>query len=46
LSPEICIVVDIWIVLMKVERKADSLDLLEGSSPECVRASVQDTTGV
>jgi len=25
---------------MKVERKADSLNLLEGSSPECVRASV------
>ncbi len=46
MSSEICIVVDIWIVSMKVEMKADSLNLLEGSSPECVRASVQDTTGV
>ena len=37
LSPEICIVVDIRIVPVRIGMKADSLNALEGSSPVCVK---------
>ena len=46
LSPEICIVVDYRITSRSLGGKADSLNLLEGSSPVHAKASVQDTTGV
>ena len=36
LSPEMCIVVVIGIVPMKVGMKADALQKVEGSSPGCV----------
>ena len=45
LNPEICIVVDIRII-SKQREKADAVDAVEGSSPESVMASDQDTTGV
>ena len=45
LNPEICIVVDIRII-SKQREKADAVDAVEGSSPESVMASNQDTTGV
>ena len=45
LSPEICIVVDIRII-SKYREKADTIEAAEGSSPESVMASNQDTTGV
>ena len=44
-NPEICIVVDIRII-SKQREKADAVDAVEGSSPESVMASDQDTTGV
>ena len=46
LSPEICIVVDHRITSGSFGGKADSLNLLEGSSPGHAKASVQDSTGV
>jgi hypothetical protein len=45
LSPEKCIVVAIGIIPL-IWEKADDLNAPEGSSPECVMASRQDTTGV
>ena len=47
MSPEICIVVVTRIASQGSESvKADSMHALEGSSPGCAKASVQDTTGV
>ena len=46
LSPEIVIVVDFMITFGSLGGKADSLNLLEGSSPGHAKASVQDSTGV
>jgi hypothetical protein len=34
------------LMIERLRGKADSFDALEGSSPECVMASVQVTTGV
>ena len=45
MSPEICIVVVIRIILLMRE-KADALHVAEGSSPVCVMANMQDTIGV
>ena len=39
-------VVDDRITAKSMGGKADTVKRVEGSSPECVRASVQDTTGV
>ena len=45
MSPEICIVVVIRIILLMRE-KADALHVAEGSSPVCEMASTEDTSGV
>jgi len=42
----ICIVVVIGIMSGDFRQKADTLQTLESSSPDCVMASKQDTTGV
>jgi hypothetical protein len=34
------------LMIERLRGKADSLHSLEGSSPECAKASIQDTTGV
>ncbi|KAF5429631.1 hypothetical protein C5S39_08690 [Candidatus Methanophagaceae archaeon] len=34
------------LMIERLRGKADSLDALEGSSPGCAMASIQDTTGV
>ena len=45
MSPEICIVVVIGIIPL-IREKADGLKAPEGSSPDRVKASRRDTTGV
>ena len=46
MSLEICIIVDDRITVSKFDGKADTIKRVEGSSPECVKASAEDTTGV
>jgi hypothetical protein len=46
LSLEICIIVDERIAVRVTTGKADAVIEAEGNSPECARASAEDTTGV
>jgi hypothetical protein len=43
---EICIIVDERIAVRVTTGKADAVIEAEGNSPECARASAEDTTGV
>ena len=45
MSLEICIIVDKRITAQN-SGKADAVNEVEGSSPECDKASTEDTTGV
>ena len=46
MSPEIFIIVVRRITSLEAGRKADAVDDAEGSSPQCIKVSIEDTTGV